>query len=139
MIAEAILGMLNGGGLGAIIGSVGGIAEKIISKKLDYAHKEKEWDHIAQMHELQMQSDAAKAEHELFIKQEVGRTQTLSDSIQHDTSISDTHRWVNDIRALFRPTITGTLVGLAYFQPDTYINLTTMAVSWWFGSRTYKK
>lgn len=139
MITEAILTMLSGGGLGAIIGSVGGIAEKIISKKLDYAHKEREWTHIAVMHELQMKADGAKFEHELFIKQEVGRTQTLSDSIQHDSSLGDVHRWVNDIRALFRPAITGALVGLAYFQAETYINLATMSVSWWFGSRTYKR
>lgn len=134
MIIESLLTALSSGGLGAIVGSVGGIAEKVWSKKLDAELKGKEWEHVENMHELQIKADAAKASQDLEIADVQGDWSALNESIKAEAGITGTSQWVNDTRALVRPLLTVLVLLLAVMEP-VFMNLATMSVAWWFGSR----
>lgn len=134
MIIEALLATLSSGGLGAIVGSVGGIAEKVWSKKLDTELKVKEWGHIENMHQLQLDADEQKNSHELSITNAQGDWAALGQSIKAEASTSGASQWVNNVRALVRPILTLSVLTLAAFDPS-FMNLATLAISWWFGSR----
>lgn len=134
MIIESLLAALSSGGLGAIVGGVGGIAEKVWSKKLDTELKMKEWTHIERMHELQMKADAQESAHELLITNAKGDWNALGKSIEADSSIQGTSQWVNNFRALIRPSLTVLVLLMAYVNPQ-FMNLATLSLAWWFGSR----
>lgn len=134
MIIESIIAALSSGGLGAIVGSVGGIAEKVWSKKLDSELKVKEWSHIEAMHQLQMQSDGQRAQQDLLIAQTQGDFSALEASIKADASIGNVDKWVNNFRALIRPSLTVIVLVMSYNTPE-FMNLATLALAWWFGSR----
>lgn len=134
MILETLISTLASGGLGGIVGGVGGILQKVWSQKLEAELKVQEWSHIERMHYLQEAADRRRDSHALDISNAQGSWTALDSSIQAEAKITGTSTWVNNFRALVRPMLTTSVLALAVFFP-VFMNLATMTVAWWFGSR----
>lgn len=148
-LIELITNALGGG----VLGAAGAVIEKVVMKRLELKQKEAEWDHIRQMHTLQMQADTQEAEQGLVLAQTEGDYKGLIESIKHDASLKfdsvleilKTHpklgafililqTLVNTIRALFRPFLTVYLLNLAT-QDAVFVGVASACVFWWIGSR----
>lgn len=121
---------------GAIIGGIGSVLTKGVSIFENY--QKAKIDEKRRSDELEMAKiNAAK--------------DTQVASFQHDSGIDMHMPWVNAVRALVRPAITGyalALITIFYFFADvtdrslivaSALELASMSVSWWFGSRSLGK
>lgn len=89
-LLEAVTQGLTGGALGAIggaLGAAGGIAEKLLTQRMANKQTRAEWEHIRQMHILQAELEAQKAQQGLELQETEGEYQGLIDSIKHDSSL----------------------------------------------------
>lgn len=149
----AWLDLFTSGGIGAAVGAVGGVAEKLISKRMDQRAKKDEYAHIEAMHSLRMEADAAQAAQGLRETITTGEYAGLTASIEHDAKfkfldlggLTTVHpniaagiyimqASVNAIRALFRPGLTLYALYLATTDP-LFMGLASAATLWWVGSR----
>lgn len=153
----ALLEMLASSGIGAALGTIGGIGEKWLMRRLDAKDKAAEREHVVKMHGLQMQSDQIKHSNDLYRDELKGSYTGLSESLKHDSALKmtavpdkllETHPKLagfavflqtiaNFIRTLFRPFLTALLWYLAYkanYSSELLVVATTCTV-WWFGSR----
>jgi len=101
-------------GSGGIFGIIGGIAGNFLKTRAEIAKVQadreweaRKWEREDRLFALQMSAKQQDAENELAIVAQQGSWDSLSSSIQSDTlGMTDTHVWVKDIKALFRPFLT---------------------------------
>ena len=145
--------VLSGGAtgiIGSLVGRVFGWLEKREEAKENAAQRAHELD----LQKLNIQARAAETENELAILDAESRRDQLLASFQHDRS-DNTSTWVNNVKAMVRPTLTFALIVLTailYFslndnaEPvevvkikayivNTIVYTTSAAVLWWFGDR----
>lgn len=121
---------------GAIIGGIGSVLTKGVSIFENYQ---------------KAKIDEKRRSDEIEIAKINAGKERQSASFQHDSSIEVSIPWVNAIRALVRPAITGyalLLITMFYFFANvedksliiaSALELASMSVSWWFGSRSLNK
>lgn len=148
--------LFAGGGFTGMVSAGVGAYAKHKQLKLELEHKRKEWAYDYRMQELQNQSDRAMAEQDLLIAAEKGASSAFNAAIEAESKItnSKTHMWVNDVRALFRPTLTMVLwimVFIVIFSGvveskseavrtivSALVQASAAATGFWFGSRAIK-
>lgn len=115
--------------------------------------------HELKLLEMHMAQDQQETEQELAIISQQGSWKGLSESINADSRIADTHKWVNDLKSLFRPFLTVCLWVLAgwvfhkvssrglealnqaevnelvKYMVYTVFFCASTATTWWFGDR----
>ena len=144
---EELIGSAAGGGLLGIFGSV---ANRVIG--IWEAREERENMRVEHAHELRLveeQRESARVETEMELArvQTEGSYEGLAESLRHDSSMDDVSPWVNNIRALVRPSLTGTsliaMIVMAFSLSDMRLELVeavtfvgTTAAVWWFGDRS---
>jgi hypothetical protein len=117
---------------GAIIGTIGGVINKGIS--LFEVHQKAKIDEKRRSDEIEMSKINADKE-------------IQNASYMHDSNLGHGSSWVINILRLVRPSITAyglIIVSVFWFFANeqdksliiaSALDLTTMAVAWWFGSR----
>lgn len=125
-----IVDMLSGGAAGALFGGIQRGVETYQTGKQKLA----EYQHIENMHVLQNKQDLLMADKELLGEQARQDGENLRGSYEHDASFKP-HTWVDDIRALVRPSITYVLLWMAWNNPPDFLGLASACVLWWFASR----
>lgn len=144
---EELIGSAAGGGLlgmfGSAINRVFGIWER---------REAREDARIANAHELELinenrESARQETEHELIRVQTEGSYTGLEASLKHDAGITNVSPWVNNVRALVRPSLTGAsfvaVAAMAYVIADLRVDLieavvfiSTTSAAWYFGDRS---
>jgi hypothetical protein len=147
------------GGVFGLLASVVGVFAKSKQEKQRQSWEEKKWEYEVKLLEMQAKAANEETERELAVSSQEGSYNGLQMSINSDTAISNTHKWVQDVRALFRPFLT---VGLwastiyiftritnmpveslnpaeadeliSYMVVSVVFSCTT-ATAWWFGDR----
>ena len=137
---EMITTFLSSGGLGGIVGVVGSAVGKWLKNKNEIARMKIEMDLLERKTELQMKYNLQE-----------GSFKGLVESIRADAvADGNAYKWVSSIKSLFRPFITVCLVGISAwliiggYVPEItleqsiscVLNLTSVAILWWFGDRT---
>lgn len=108
-----ILGGLLSAGTGSIfglLGSVVGVVGKYLQRKQQAVEEDKERQHELALLKLQQQNRNAETENELAIANQEADAAIREGSYNVAVTVSSVHMWVNDVRALFRPFITLSLV-----------------------------
>lgn len=154
-VASVLADLVAGGGLtGVISGAIGAFA-KHKELKLQLEHRRYEMSYEIKMQREQNEADQALAEQDLLIEKERGADAAFRSAIEAEASLSrtNTSRWVNDIRALFRPFLTMVLwilSSVVWFSLPVTATATQMmmvqaviqnasaATGFWFGSRAIK-
>ena len=144
MFTDILISIFGGGATG-IFGSLLGRFTSMWEKK-------QERKFIIEKHKLDAQLRAQEAEQERQIIDMEASQATLRASYRHDSKIGATSSWVQNVRALVRPTLTGLLwglVGVIWFTvPEGFDRMdlvqsvlyaATTATVWWFGDRGCKK
>lgn len=150
--------MISAIALSGIVGLVGGIAEKITTfktKKLELEFEQKRFEHEVALREvdakIMAQEWAARtqvAQIEATAQVEAEDSRTLAASYKLEPKKYGI-KWLDAFRGAIRPTLTVYLVVLTsvmYARTDggridpntvveTILSMTTLACSWWFGSR----
>lgn len=123
------------GGIGTAIGSLFGIGQKIATQWMEHKHQEKMWEHELNLLDRQNAHEVTQSKHELLITEAAAGAQVVQGSYTHDASFKNTHGWVDDVRALTRPTLTWYCVIATGFNPGVYSGFAGLMVGWWFASR----
>jgi hypothetical protein len=105
-----VIGLLGGaasGGIFGLIGSLIGVGTKYLQEKQRQAWEKVKWAHEADLLKLNMQARSQETEQELAIAETEGSWRGLEAShAAARVDAASVHRWVNDIRSLFRPFLT---------------------------------
>ena len=112
-----ILGTIAGGATGGIFGLLGavlGAGAKYLQERQRQEWQRAVWAQELELQKLQMQSRAEESEQRVALAQAEGSWAGLAASIGAELPASAVHRWVNDLRSLFRPALTLVLFALAY-------------------------
>lgn len=147
------------GGIFGVIGSILGRAGKFIEEKQRQKWEEKKWAHESHLHALNERAAQRKADNEIDAINTAGSWNGLNASYEFADDDGDTAIWVNNCKAMFRPTITLLLWCLAAWVFYTITNETVKgliqadvddlviymvhsvfftantATMWWFGDR----
>jgi len=114
-------------------------------KQLDYAHEVNMTVQIGKNMTLEMDLAKIKGTIDLEIQESEADARNLTAAITAEAGMRGASPWVNDIRALVRPTLTAGLVLLSFIaamweNPYTpqFIFMATTAVLFWFGDRPRK-
>lgn len=144
---EELIGSVAGGGL---LGLFGSIADRVMAI---FERREARRDRLIQNeHELrliqeQRQTSQLETEQDLALIQSAGSYRGLEASLEHDSKIDDVSPWVNNVRALVRPTLTATallaMIAMTWTLGANYqmtlvesvVFVATTATVWWFGDR----
>lgn len=159
-LIDAISGIASGGILGAV-GALIGFAGKYFQEQQRQAWEEKKWDNEAVMLRLNMEARLAETENELkIVLGQADADQRVASYGLDMTTPGGVHKWVNDVRSLFRPFLTIFLwvvalfivwrmsdwvgdglvtvdasVGLIDYVIKSVIFSASTATVWWFGDR----
>lgn len=101
------------GGLFGLVGSLIGVGTKYLQQRQANAQKDKDWKHEIELRKLNMEATDRETENELAIAQSEGSWKGLEASYNTVISASNVHTVVNDIRSLFRPILTLSLILLS--------------------------
>ena len=156
-----ILGDVATGGIFGLIGSIIGVGAKWLQERQRMAWEREKWGHEVALQKLEIERGKSETENELrIVTQQADSDQRLASYGMQIYSPSKASAWVNNIRALFRPSLTLALLAmvgmifwkLSWLRVEGYINeassaglteyiihsvvFTGMAASiWWFGDR----
>ena len=156
-----LIGGVASGGLFGLIGSIVGVGAKWLQERQRQDWQRETWNHEARLIDLNMQSRAAETENELKIvlgQADADQRVASYGLVMHDAG--RVHRWVNDVRSLFRLFLTvflwviagailwmlGYWVSVGLITVDTSLDLIEYSVKsaifaastatvWWFGDR----
>lgn len=103
-----------GGGIFGFIGSAVGGVFKYFQTKQQQKFEEKKWTHELRLIDKEHERGREEDEHELAVISQQGAWSGLNTSIQAEASGGETYKWVNAIKALYRPLLTTGLVLIAY-------------------------
>ena len=101
------------GGLFGLLGSLVGVGTKYLQQRQANAQRSKEWLHEIELRKLNMEAGDRETENELAIAQSEGSWRGLEASYKTVIPASQVHTVVNDLRALFRPLLTFSLIALS--------------------------
>jgi len=165
------IGNLLGAGASAMTGGIFGMIGALLSGVAKYFQAKQEQDfkrqdqeHEKNLIELNMKALAHETENELAIASQKGSYLGLGKSLQAESSIGKSYRWVNAIRSLFRPLLTVSLLAISFlifkdvmdamdgegslsfdrkearellsYIVYSIIFSTSTAIVWWFGERS---
>lgn len=157
-----IIGVGASAASGGLFGLVGAGLSAFFKSKQEKERRLEDADkrsHELALHELNIRAGQQETENEIALANQEGSWSGLSTSIQAASDVGRTHKWVNDIKSLFRPFLTVTLWGLAgwvfYQVADRGLDALTQAevnelvkymvltvffcastaTTWWFGDR----
>lgn len=102
------------GGIFGFIGSAVGGVFKYFQRKQEQKFEEKKWQHELALIDKEHERNREEDEHELSIISQEGAWSGLTTSIEADAKGGDTYKWVNAVKALYRPLLTTGLVVIAY-------------------------
>jgi len=140
-----LVDLFSSSGLGAAIGSIAGIGQKIIATKMENEHKVKEWEHEYKLLQLQQDHDTNMQKMEL-IKTDVAASAGVHEAgYVHDAS-GDPSQWVDNWRAMVRPSMCWILAALTAIEaivihytqsttPATFAPFFGLVLAWYFSSR----
>ena len=155
-VVEAI-GLFGAGAAGGVVGIFGsliGVASKWLMRREERKARKDEIEHELKLIEAQMRQAGRAFEHEIAITAQAGQYQAFTSAIEAEARLKSGYRWVEAVRALFRPFITTALcvacyavlqdllsaknpspgvISLAY---DLYF-ATGSCVAFWFGDRSF--
>ena len=166
-IADIIGGVLaaSTGGITGIFGSVISSVGHYFSKKQELAEKAEERKHELELLGLQSRIKVAETESELAVTAQKGAWKGLESSYNLAGNIPSGYRWIDAVRALFRPVLTVSLLVLVFmvwrdlssevsvlatmagdeFKQDiiryvvySIVSSASTTVVWWFGDRAMK-
>jgi len=136
--------MLLGGVPGGLLGFIAGIGQKFVEMaQRKQAHK-MELERL----EMAQKVDMQKAQAALDLLRERQAGQSFLEAVRAQASLRPASAWARDVLSLFRPAITVILVATAAIicPPETrttlaviFANMSTTAVGYWFGVRTFEK
>lgn len=135
-----LMGGVATAGAGGVLGLFGGIAgavAKVIQKKQEMAHQERQWAHELELQRLEQERSREEDEHELRIANNAGSWGALTTSIQAFDPGSGGSPTVNAIRSLFRPFLTVLLLAMAGWM--FYLVVTVPAVRSAFPDELYRE
>lgn len=144
------------GGLAGLLGSISTnvfqifrLREERELKRLEIEDRNLDRLHEQKLHALNMQAREQETESEIMIAQTQGSYDGLKASIADQTAaVQSTYKWVAAVISLVRPVLTfallfSLLVSLSSEDATmiriALIELTLMAVTWWFGDRSTKR
>jgi len=143
-----ILGSFLAGAGGALINKVLGMADDHLKHKRELEAAVLDRAHELKVVELDMSARMAQYDHEVDVVERESASKALTGSYSHASSIRSSYPWVDAVRALVRPTLTLVLVVyliVIYLTAEemtvsalsaAIVELTFLAVGWWFGGRT---
>ena len=103
------------GGLFGLIGSIIGVGAKYLQERQRQAWAEREMTHELRLLDLEMQRTTAETEQELAIVSQAGAWEGVRSTVAADAAgLAASPSWVNAIRSLFRPVLTGGLVVIVW-------------------------
>jgi hypothetical protein len=112
-IASLLGNAASGGVFGFLASAVGGVF-KYFQTRQQQKFEEKKWQHELALINKEHDRDREEDEHELAVISQQGAWSGLTTSIEADAKVGDTYKWVNAIKALYRPVLTTGLVLIAY-------------------------
>jgi len=137
-----------GGGVFGVMGTALGRLAGYFERRQSIAHEERRWQHELKVLDRNQQAASAEAEASLALEHAEGRWSGLQASLEAETAIRSSYKWVDAIRGLTRPALTVLLwliTVLIWFSADapnraTIIETATFAATaatlWWFGDRS---
>lgn len=148
------------GGVLGLVGSVIGAVGKYFFTRQEQAFEQEKWEYESRLLELQLKAKTIETEREAALVAQQGSWDGLAESYKAVAAIGQTHAWVNDFRALFRPLLTlvlWTIAGWVFYeigkdQFDEWLQAdqeaalvqymvytvffsASTATMWWFGDR----
>lgn len=105
-----------GGGVFGFIGSAVGSVVKYFQVRQQQKFEEKKWKHELKLIEIEQSRAREEDSHELAVISQQGTWSGLGTSIQSEIAIGETYKWVNAVRALFRPMLTLGLIFVLYYM-----------------------
>lgn len=159
---SGILGAATGGGLFGVLGQVANRAftvwetrEKRKDAIIANAQQEKLWVHETNLLQIQMQQAQEAHEQELETASVAGSWEGLRASIEAESRVPSSYKWVDAVRAMVRPflTIESQIAVIVIFFAatgaerasiqeqvvETVTFIATAAALWWFGERAEHK
>ena len=145
-----ILGSFLAGAGGALINKILGMADDHLKHRRELEAAVLDRAHELKVVELDMSARMAQYSHEIDVVDRESASKARTGSYSHATSIRASYPWVDAVRALVRPTLTLMLVLyliVIYLTAEAatvsalsvaIIELTFLAVGWWFGGRAAK-
>jgi len=103
-----------GGGVFGLVGSLAGGIFKFFQRRQEIKFEKMKWDHELNLIDKENERNREEDEHELSVISQQGAWSGLATSIEADAKVGDTYKWVNAIKALYRPLLTTGLVFIAY-------------------------
>lgn len=113
MIGNTVTSAAGGGVFGLVGSLTGGVIKYFQTKQQQKFEKEK-WDHELALLDIELKRESMEDEHELAVISQQGAWQGLATSITADSGVGDSYKWVNAIKALYRPVLTSGLVLIAF-------------------------
>ena len=144
MLIELLTSAAGGGlfGLGASLIKGWGAYK---TKQLDFQHEVNMTIEIGKNMTLEMDLAKVKGTIDLEIQESEADARNLTAAITAEADMKGSSPWVQDVKALVRPVLTGSLVILAFIAAfnnnpytDQFIFMATTAVLFWFGDRPRK-
>ena len=128
--ATDLLAVIGTGAAGAATGGLFSIVSALFKGVRNYfaerqrqQFRREEWEHEKVLLELEMQRNDRDTENELRITETEGSWRGLGASYNSVIASSAVHKWVNDVRALFRPALTTGLFVLVYVIYDQLMGI----------------
>lgn len=147
-----MLELLLSGGAGGLLGGFFTGIFNIINRHQDRQDKAMQYAHEVSLQRMQLESLRHETEREVMLAETNASASTMVSSHEHDASIGETSRWVNNAIKMFRPLITVyliTLTAAVYFSTDhphieemvteAVIFSCVASIAWWFGDRGLTK
>jgi len=143
-LIESAIASFGAGLVGSVVNRIGDYHAAKLNNQLEIKRLESLKDeraHKLAVIELEMAHRNDQNEFDMLMSELDNDSSNFRKSMDNESSIGETYKWVNAVRALVRPTLTfGFAVALVFFPTsgefqEPLINLTMMCVSWYFGSR----
>lgn len=109
-----LLGSAATGGAFGLLGSAIGGVFKYFQTRQQQKFEEKKWGHELALIDKEHERGREEDEHELSVISQQGAWSGLTTSIEADSKTDNTYKWVNAIKALYRPVLTTGLVAISY-------------------------
>ena len=149
---DVIASVLTGGATG-IIGSAIGTVGRFLEKRQELKQMKLEFDQELQLQQLQITARKDELESEQAIVQTQAESDIKTASYSHDASYGVSTPIISSILRFVRPALTFGLLGFSGYiffsvqeDPSTVrelsnqiLFLTSPAVAWWFGARSFRK
>lgn len=117
-----------------VISAGAGFLGSVINKGIDLWGRKQERAHELRLRDEDRQDAIIAHDKQIDLASWDG----MRASIEAESSIGDSYKWVNAMRACIRPVLTIGLVGASVIYPEVQpiTSMASLSVGWWFGDRT---